>query len=89
MAHVVARCCDMAAGSVVLPIVVATMNDAARKSTPTPAQMIAGAKASAIIDGCTCDPLVVLRELSPGLFSAEVRHDDRCGHASQQKGRDA
>lgn len=46
-------------------------------------KMIEGAKLSAKVEGCTCDPDVRLRELRPLVFSAEVAHERGCRHPSQ------
>lgn len=50
--------------------------------------LIAAARLSAKLDGCTCLPHVTVRELRPGVLSTAVAHDADCGHPSQ-KGRDA
>jgi len=53
---------------------------AARK-TPAPVsreRMIEAARLAAKVQGCCCKPDVHLRELRPGVFSAEVKHDSYC-----------
>ncbi len=40
--------------------------------------MIEAARLAAKVQGCCCKPDVHLRELRPGVFSAEVKHDSYC-----------
>ena len=46
--------------------------------TPDPEILIRAAKQRAKILGCNCNPDIVIRTLAPGIYDAEIYHDDWC-----------
>lgn len=44
----------------------------------TPREMLAWAAFSADARGCTCNPDINVTETSPGIYYADIGHDDDC-----------